>query len=102
MIIGCGDSKLSEQIYDLMGFICITNIDFSQTVIDVMKKKTERFEDMEYLLQDITDIQSALGEGKFDPDSYDVIIDKGCLDCVVCNEDPNLAQKTIDNIYTLL
>ena len=47
---------------------------------------------MEYLLLDVSEIQQALGEGKFDPESYDVIIDKGCLDCVVCSEDSNKAM----------
>ena len=47
---------------------------------------------MEYLLLDVSEIQQALGEGKFDPESYDVIIDKGCLDCVVCNEDSTKAM----------
>jgi hypothetical protein len=50
MVVGCGDSRLSEKIYELMGFECLTNIDFSQTIINTMTKRTERFEDMEYLL----------------------------------------------------
>lgn len=85
-----------------MGQECITNIDFSQTIIDVMTKKTERFEDMEYLKQDITDIQDALAENKFDLNSYDVMIDKGCLDCVLCSEDANKAPAMIENIHALL
>ena len=67
-----------------------------------MTKKTERFEDMEYLKQDITDIQDALAENKFDLNSYDVMIDKGCLDCVLCSEDANKASAMIENIHALL
>ena len=77
------------MIYKHMGFECITNMDFSSVLIDKMNKfmateGNEVFDKMEYIHLDICHLENA----QIEPDSYDVIIDKGCLDCVACNEDP--------------
>ena len=51
MILGCGLSNIGAQLYQ-EGYPYITNVDFSNVVIEYMRKKHEHFEDMDckYLL----------------------------------------------------
>jgi hypothetical protein len=51
-MIGCGNSKLSQQMYD-EGYKNIINIDISPTVIEQMKKVSP---DMEWLVMDATNM----------------------------------------------
>ena len=46
MILGCGLSDVGARLYE-QGFPYITNVDFSNVVIDYMRKKHEHFEDMD-------------------------------------------------------
>ena len=56
---------------------------------------------MEYLCIDICDIDEAIND-VFEENSYDLILDKACLDCIACNEDPNKISDAITNIWRLL
>ncbi|KAL9156065.1 hypothetical protein ABFS82_09G048200 [Erythranthe guttata] len=79
LVPGCGNSKLSEHLYD-DGFTGIINLDFSKVVIHEMRKRnlTERPE-MVWHVMDITDMQ-------FDSKTMDVIIDKAGLDTLMVDE----------------
>lgn len=108
MILGCGTSNLAEELYFKAGFENITNLDFSQAVINFMGEalektqeglnETRKFENMEYLCIDICDIDNAIDEEIFEENSYDLIIDKGCLDAIACNEDPEKMAQAINNV----
>ena len=50
--------------------------------------ESKNFENMEYLCIDICDIDRAIEDEIFEENSYDLIVDKACLDCIACNEDP--------------
>mmetsp|Transcript_15830 Transcript_15830/g.34330 ORF Transcript_15830/g.34330 Transcript_15830/m.34330 type:complete len:230 (+) Transcript_15830:412-1101(+) len=80
LVIGCGNSPLSEQIYD-DGFRKITSVDFCETVISYMKSRAavDRPE-LKYLTMDA--VQLPLPD-----ESFDVILDKGMLDCVLCEKE---------------
>jgi len=56
---------------------------------------------MDYLCFDICDIDDAINEEGFE-ESYDLIIDKACLDCIACDEDPSKMEQAINNIWRLL
>lgn len=49
LMLGCGNSLLSENLYE-EGYHYITNIDFSQVVIQQMKKRYEHYQDMVILI----------------------------------------------------
>merc|ERR1712167_330226 len=79
LVIGCGNSKFSEDLYE-DGFKNITNIDFSENVINQMKEKYEsKIPDMKWEHMDVKDM-------KFPDGEFDVIIDKACLDAICCGD----------------
>jgi len=76
LMVGCGNSRMSEQMYE-DGFNDITNIDISEVVIEQMKKKYAGYENMKFLAMDVKKLS-------FPKDSFDVIIDKGTMDAILC------------------
>ena len=79
LIVGCGNSSLSADLYDA-GFIHITNIDFSEMVIEKMKQLHEHDRPgMKWVVQDMTDLQFRAG-------SFDVVLDKASMDALMVSE----------------
>lgn len=57
LVPGCGNSKLSEYLYD-DGFVNITNIDFSKVVISDMLRRNIRLRPgMKWRVMDMTNMQ---------------------------------------------
>ena len=54
MILGCGLSSIGARLYE-EDYKYITNVDFSEVVIEYMKEKHKLYEEMDYALMDITD-----------------------------------------------
>ncbi|KAI7848851.1 S-adenosyl-L-methionine-dependent methyltransferase [Circinella umbellata] len=77
LMLGCGNSTLGEDMYK-DGYKNITNIDYSKTVIDNMKERCIDMPEMKWLEMDIRDL-------KFDNESFDVVIDKGTMDALMCD-----------------
>ncbi|KAI8647427.1 hypothetical protein BD408DRAFT_427814 [Parasitella parasitica] len=77
LMLGCGNSTLGEDMYD-DGYKNITNIDYSKTVIDNMKERCADKPEISWLEMDIRDL-------KFANESYDVVIDKGTMDALMCD-----------------
>jgi len=93
LMLGCGNSKLSEDMYH-DGFKNIVNNDFSETVISSMQAKyKETAPEMEWKVMDVMDMQD------FPDASFDVAIDKGTMDAIMCEKgdvwelDPNIAER---------
>merc|ERR1711879_244761 len=80
LMLGCGNSKLSEDMYN-DGYKNIVNNDFSEIVIENMKQKyKETAPDMDWLVMDVMDMKEL-------PDaSFDVAIDKGTMDAIMCEK----------------
>jgi len=76
--IGCGNSNLSERLYD-EGISNIIGIDFCKDIIDVMCSRRDHSH-MDSLIYEHMDARGL----RFPNDCFDVIIDKGCMDCMVC------------------
>ena len=92
LIVGCGNSRLSEGLYDA-GFTNITNIDFSDIVIERMKTlHGVKRPLMQWEFMDMTDMT-------YDAGSFDVVIDKASTDAVMVDEEdvwnPNIATINI-------
>jgi SAM-dependent methyltransferase len=95
--LGCGNSRLTDEMYD-DGYVNIMNIDYSSTVIRNMSEKLrERPEDTRrYQLMNAIELT-------FEPETFDLVIDKGCLDSVLCGErcTPN-SLRMLAGIYRCL
>jgi 2-polyprenyl-3-methyl-5-hydroxy-6-metoxy-1,4-benzoquinol methylase len=56
-MLGCGNSKLSEQMYDA-GYCDIVNIDISESVVEQMKASTDaKNKNMKWLTMDGCDLK---------------------------------------------
>ncbi|XP_026400862.1 methyltransferase-like protein 13 [Papaver somniferum] len=83
LVPGCGNSKLSENVYDA-GFQNITNIDFSKVVIsDMLRRNIRTRPSMKWRVMDMTQMQ-------FKDGIFDVVLDKGGLDALM---EPELGPK---------
>ena len=89
-MIGCGNSskicpktkilELSEQMFD-DGHHNIVNVDIAPTIVEAMKvyhDKKEKF--MEWTQMDATSLT-------YESESFDLVIDKGTIDAVICGDD---------------
>jgi len=95
--IGCGNSKLSADLSE-EGYEDITNIDFSTKVITIMEQLyKEKFPKMKFQVCDVLDMKD------FQNGSFNTILDKGTLDCILCGDNsvPN-ASKMMAEIYRVL
>ena len=76
LVIGCGNSGLSEDLY-ADGYRSIHNIDYSETVIRAMRLRTQdTCPGMQWSVMDMRHMQ------EFADGSFDVVLDKGALDAV--------------------
>ena len=56
LMIGCGNSQLSEDLYDV-GYRHLINIDISEVVINQMKEKNKELRgDMEFIKMDMLEV----------------------------------------------
>lgn len=78
-MLGCGNSKLSEQLFSI-GYKNIINIDFSSVCIEQMKNKYKEIcPEMQFIEMDACEMT-------FENSSFDFIIDKGLIDSILCSE----------------
>jgi EEF1A lysine methyltransferase 4 len=79
LVVGCGNSSFSEQLYDA-GYEHIVNIDFSSVVIDRMSAAhSVKRPHMSWIVMDMTNLT-------FDAGSFDVVIDKASMDALMVAE----------------
>lgn len=80
-MLGCGNSELSEQLYDA-GYTNITNIDISQVVIQQMAERSKLSRSkMKFVTGDVTDMHM------FKDNQFDILIDKSTIDALLCGDD---------------
>lgn len=92
LMLGCGNSRLSEQMYD-DGYKNIVNVDYSSVVIQQMKERhSEPRPEMEWHEMDVRALS-------FGSDTFDVAIDKGTMDAMMTSKgdvwDP--PQEVVEN-----
>jgi ubiquinone/menaquinone biosynthesis C-methylase UbiE len=79
LMLGCGNSVLSEELYQ-NGYTDIVNIDISSVVISQMKDRCDiQYPKMSWHVMDVLDMQ--LGDS-----SFDVIFDKSTVDAILCGD----------------
>ena len=80
LILGCGNSRFSADLHN-SGFKYVTSVDFSSVVIDAMRKKyVASHPSLQWIVADVRDMK------EIEDDTFDVVIDKACLDALVCDE----------------
>ncbi len=90
LVVGCGNSKLSEALYDV-GFHYIDNIDISDVVVRQMTARNKHkrpkmiFTKMDMLCM------------SYENSSYDCVIDKGTLDAIFSNT----TEETVAQVDTV-
>lgn len=96
LVPGCGNSKLSEYLYD-EGYRNITNIDFSKVVIlDMLRRNVRLRPEMKWRVMDMTQMQ-------FEKESFDIVLDKGGLDALMEPElGPRLGDQYLSEVKRLL
>lgn len=97
LILGCGNSSLGSDLYG-NGFRHVTNVDYSSCVIEKMRGKCADMPEMEWLCRDI------LKPMGFEPNSFDVVIEKATLDSFLVGEkNPwRISQESKDLISSIL
>lgn len=91
LVIGCGNSRLSADLYDV-GYKNITNIDISDIVVQQMAAQNCKLRpEMKWLQMDIMCME-------FDDDSFAVVLDKGTLDAVFNDDTPQVHEK-VDRMF---
>ena len=101
LIVGCGNSKLPEEIHDYLGYRYITSIDLSKQIIMDMARHYEK--DGKWragLLWEAMDVCDL----KFDAECKDCIIDKGTFDTILCDKysGPQQARRMLKEISRVL
>lgn len=96
LVLGCGTSTMSESMWD-DGYRNITNIDFSPQCISLMQRRCADRPGMNFLVLNVLDLEELSGR------SFDLILDKGTLDCILCGEKSfENVHKALSNISQLL
>lgn len=94
--MGCGNSALIEGLYK-DEYRNITNIDFSETLINELSEKYQEYEELDFVCLDLT---SPISTDFIEDGAFEFIIDKGCLDSILCNSNAlKQARVYLSNIY---
>ena len=98
LILGCGNSTFSADLCDA-GYLHVNSADFSSVVIDAMRKKySSSHPSLKWFVSDVRDLK------EFEDSTFDVVIDKACIDALVCDEgDPwNPNEQTKNDVNATL
>ncbi|XP_014113014.1 PREDICTED: methyltransferase-like protein 13 [Pseudopodoces humilis] len=92
LVVGCGNSELSEQMYDVGMCEDIVNIDISDAVIRQMRERSASTRPrMSYLLMDMLHMD-------FPDAHFQVVLDKGTLDALLTDEEEATLAK-VDQMF---
>lgn len=94
LVVGCGNSELSEQLYDV-GYKQLTNIDISETVVTHMNQRnSECRPGLSFQRVDATQMA-------YEDASFQAALDKGTLDAMASEEEGALAKKMLTEVRVL-
>ncbi|XP_062251069.1 eEF1A lysine and N-terminal methyltransferase [Platichthys flesus] len=95
LVVGCGNSELSEQLYDV-GYKHLTNIDISETVVTHMNQRNaERRPGLTFQQVDAT-------QTLYEDACYQAALDKGTLDAMASEEEGALARNMLTEVGRVL
>ena len=86
LVVGCGNSRLSEDLYDA-GIVSLHNIDISEIVIKKMSSRNaEKRPQMSFSKMDVLSMT-------FNENQFDCVLDKGTLDAIYSSTDDVTVSK---------
>lgn len=88
--LGCGTSSIGPQLASLEGFDVVC-VDYSYVVIELMKSKFGETSFLSWVWADATELAALYADS-----SFDLIIDKGCLDAMCCKRDHRMRQYVLE------
>ncbi|KFU91301.1 Methyltransferase-like 13, partial [Chaetura pelagica] len=92
LVVGCGNSELSEQLYDVGLCEDIVNIDVSAAAVRQMRERSAgRRPGMSYLLMDVLQMD-------FPDAHFQAVLDKGTLDAILADEEEATLAK-VDRMF---
>ncbi|XP_028398377.1 eEF1A lysine and N-terminal methyltransferase-like [Dendronephthya gigantea] len=91
LIAGCGNSKLSEDLYDV-GYHSLVNVDISEIVIKQMTARNN------LIRPEMTFVKMDLFNMKFDSEYFQVVLDKGTLDAIFTSDE----EKVVESVEKML
>ncbi|KAF7690170.1 hypothetical protein HF521_011974 [Silurus meridionalis] len=95
LVVGCGNSELSEQLYDV-GYHHLTNIDISETVVAHMNQRNvQRRPDLTFHQVDAT-------QTGYESGSFQAALDKGTLDAMASEEEGIVAGRMLAEVGRVL
>lgn len=96
LVTGCGNSRLSEHIFADAAPKKVTSVDISDVVISQMSEGYRNEPKLQFATMDVRKLEFADG-------SFDLIVDKGCLDCLMCaDEAEENAETTLSEYHRVL
>ena len=99
LMIGTGNSALPRILHDAFDTpVKVTCLDYSPVCIDMIRSMYSEFcPNMDFILGDATRLKEAVNN-----EEYDVIVDKGLLDALMCNEGFELSKLIagLDQVLT--
>lgn len=96
LVVGCGNSRLSANLYEHLNIKKITNVDVSPTVISQMQRRYSEMNEMQWICVDVltTPIEKLMLELCPNDYLYDFIVDKGLVDSILGG------SNSFHNLYT--
>ena len=96
LLVGIGRSNTLEYLYS-KGNRTITCIDVSSTLITKMSQKYSDFHGVDFFCMDARELNA------FGDKSFSLVIDKGCMDSIMCGPDFRDASKEyFEEVYRVL
>ncbi|KAH7829367.1 putative Endothelin-converting enzyme 2 C (Ece2C) [Monocercomonoides exilis] len=96
LYVGCGTSLLPDDMIEA-GYESIDCIDWSQPCIEMMQRRHAQTSGISFQVMDATDMTT------IDSESYDAVIEKGTLDCLICGQlDKSRAMKFLSEVHRIL
>ena len=111
LVVGCGNSALPRILHDAFGDIpvSVTCLDYSTICMDMIRSMYERAcPNMNFVVGDATNLQNVIWENGLDAHDddtmtrqqqsnktklFDIIIDKGLLDALMCGEGFDIGKQ---------
>ncbi len=100
--VGCGNSRFAESLATL-GYGRVTSVDISDVCINRMKERyasstDKRLREMRWIQADGADLRG------FKDGEFDLVVDKGTIDALVCGEESNNAtvRGIVSEAYRVL
>ncbi|XP_065195073.1 eEF1A lysine and N-terminal methyltransferase-like, partial [Sycon ciliatum] len=85
LVVGCGNSRLSEDLYDV-GYRSLVNIDISDVAVRQMaERNAQRRPGMQFLKMDMRELT-------FDDGHFDCVLDKATLDAIMAEDNADISR----------